>query len=191
MLCTIDHFFNFIFFCLLLLHFTEGINSTGTDQQLHNNFLTQTEGSIHIPTVFEIFMTSPLNNKDVETCTGYSMQVVTNLAEAIGLKQKDLCALVAALTQLHQNVGDAFLEFSMRSVTGRAMSRQAIQQQVQKVLRKSSETNLSQPERRFEFVSMDFGNLTCIVDGVPCYCRGPGEYYSGKHRTKSLNFQVR
>jgi hypothetical protein len=125
--------------------------------------------------------------KDVLVCTGFTFPVVKCLAQTIGV---DIMPLIAALTLVHQNVGDEFLGFAMRAFNQESNSRQAMQQKVKRVLVKSTKVNLSQPGDRFEYTSPEFGNTTCIVDGVPCYCRGPGEMYNGKHRAKSLNFQV-
>ena len=34
-----------------------------------------------------------------------------------------------------------------------------------------------------------FSFVTCIVDGVPVYCRGTGSFYNGKKKKKYINFQ--
>ena len=61
-------------------------------------------------------------------------------------------------------------------------------------LRKVQAITVDNEFRRFEQVLDSqglalFPNVTCIVDGVPVYCRGGASYYNGKKKRKYVNMQ--
>ena len=122
-----------------------------------------------------------------ETMTGFSAACVTKMSDLLGFDRKDV---IAALSMMHSNFSNAYLPFAMFPFINRHLCESSWRYRVEKVFHANDAVALHNEDERFLCRDELFPEVTGIVDGVPVYCHGPRDYYSGKNHQKSVSFQV-
>lgn len=123
----------------------------------------------------------------------------TDLREfmSVALKQGyevNMWNLIAACTMLHTANTYRQVHATLVLLGAPWRSHETMKHHVRAFLIRAQTIYVDNEEKRFEHVIdsnglMLFPLVTCIVDGVPVYCRACDSFYNGKKKRKYINFQ--